>query len=78
MRQKQVLVEHSQSHRADIRIQRCATNSSDSVAMTDDCSGLHHRVFTFGSRLQASTRDGAESLATASLAVLCWTRADTV
>ena len=45
MRQKQVLVDTLSLIALTSGIQGCATNSTDSVAMTDDCSGLHHLVF---------------------------------
>jgi len=55
MRQKQVLVDTLSLIALTSGIQRCATNLSDSVAMTDDCSGLHHRVFDL--RLKTSGID---------------------
>jgi len=45
MRQKQVLVDTLSLIALTSGIQGCTTNSTDSVAMTDDCSGLHHLVF---------------------------------
>jgi hypothetical protein len=45
MRQKKVLVDTLSLIALTSGIHGCASNSTDSVAMTDDCSGLHHLVF---------------------------------